>query len=205
MKKYLFIAIVISFACSFDLSAQEKQDNFATKGVLEYGGGFGFSGEIYEKNTPSKSAFHIFIMPELNYYIIDYVHLGIVPVFHYSYYKYSYSDYGATVSHTFKTISCGPELSLGYTIKLTGLMFLDLSPVFGYLYYKTYSNNGSSDYKYEQIFYGLDLSLKYIIGTTIININLDQHYYDYSNSKNELMESNHYQFYVGLGLTAFIK
>jgi len=193
---FLYIFLLFSVFSSTTLFAYEI---FATKGIFEYGGSISSTGMFYVNSSDIKSQSSISIAPILNYYIFDNINIGFIPVFSYSYYDIIDED-TTYIKHAF---SLGPQLSIGYTYNITDKVFIDFSPLIQYSYSKSFWND---DYNYslKSMLYGFNLTLKYLIGNTIINIFINQGYRDYSSIDNTYIPANYYFIKFGLGISSFI-
>jgi hypothetical protein len=196
-RRMTYLNVLLFFIFVSNLFAADKQ-NFATKGILEFGGGISANGTFYENNANEKSSFSIGLTPRLNYYFIDCVHLGLVPVFSYSY--YNQKDNSSSNITNNKMLLIGPQLSAGYTFKLSDSLFFDFSPFFQYNYLKYYYKNKSFNNSETFLKYGLDISLKYNIGNVLINTTLTQEYIDFVDTSS----SDRYEILLGIGFTAYL-
>ena len=90
MKKLLTVLFALVLFVGFS-----QAQNFGKKGVIEVGGGLGFSSTTAVANgeTADESLTNISVMPYVGYFIIDGLELGVNPL------GFSYSKFGDN-SHT---------------------------------------------------------------------------------------------------------
>jgi hypothetical protein len=199
--KIINLFIIVLSVCFLTplVFADEEKNNFATKGIFEYGGSISTSGVFYENgnNEYLRSKFSISFHPLLNYYIIDKIHIGLVPYITYSYYdvKVTYPNYAKHL------IFLGPSFSMGYTFNLTDRLFFDISPSIEYEYGLSIYHN-SDNVSYNALYYYLPLFLKYLIGNTLIGVYLAPGYHDYIGNKPP-ESSNYFAINLGIGITFF--
>ena len=92
MKKFFYLLTITFIVGSISLSAQ----NFAKKGIVELGGGLGFTSTTYVFNGESldDSQTSFWFYPYVGYFIINNVELGIIP-------RFSTSSYGDLSDNSF--------------------------------------------------------------------------------------------------------
>lgn len=205
MRKRMLSMIVLSTCFLIPVAfADERASNFAAKGVLEFGGSFSTSGIFYndENNEYLRSRFSIQFDPILNYYFIDKIHIGLVPYLNYTYYDVR-SNYTTNPDYAKHQFFFGPSFSFGYTIRLAENLFLDASPSLEYEHYFVIFHSSSSNKDYDALYYFLRLSLKYLIGNTLIGINLAPGYHEYIGVK-PLQSSNYFEINFGIAISFFV-
>ena len=180
MKKNFYIIFLILMIFTFKTSNAEEKTSFATKGIIELGGSIDAYKRTYQNND---STYELEFDPEMNYYIYNNVHIGFVPSIIYEY------NYSKDLSDS-KLIYFGPQVLIGYTFKFAETLFFDLSPFYRYTIGKWYINNNNyKDVKSRQIFYGINLSLKYVVGNVLINTTLSHGYFKYHDNNNYKIEN----------------
>jgi len=89
MKKFFYFLALTLVIGSVSLSAQ----NFAKKGIWEFGGSIGFSSVtyVYDGESADDAASSFMFDPYIGYFVIDCLELGLVPSFE----TYSLGDYSS--------------------------------------------------------------------------------------------------------------
>lgn len=79
MKKFFYLLTIILIVGSVSLSAQ----NFANKGVWEFGGGIGFSSTtyVYDGESGDDALTSFMFEPYIGYFVINSLELGLIPSF----------------------------------------------------------------------------------------------------------------------------
>ena len=174
MKTYIIILINFFFLTlvTFSKEGAEKENysKFSEASTIEIINlaSFSYRKSTYKNEGRKTDLISLHLGLGLNYYVIDKFYIGFAPNFSYSYIKDSHID---TYKNGNSNIGFSPTISLGYTLRLSDNLFLDLSVGGGY--YITSSSENKSFY----IFTGP--ILKWDIRNGLINLGLS---YNYNNS-----------------------
>ncbi|HOO71825.1 MAG TPA: hypothetical protein PK926_08680 [Spirochaetota bacterium] len=170
MKKFFFGILIVMLCSSYSFARKGGSKGYATTGVVELSGSAGFSGSrIFagDSNNDDFSRINFYLKPSVDYFIIHGFHIGLAPDFEV---LSSIYDDGSI-----NQISIGPVLSPGYCFKLTDMLFLDVSPAFGF-HYLTYTDSGDRSASYydddKYITFQVDVKLKIAVGHALVNVGL---------------------------------
>lgn len=144
---------------------------YAEAGVVELSGGASFSYNSYFAAAPnpgySESQFHL--LPGVDYFFRDQLHVGLNPGL-----RFTYISYEMSTPSVRRVFSVAPMITMGYTIPVNEMLFFDLSfgAGFSYIAASNFFATGFDD----ELSLRLLPSMKWQFGNTLISCGLSLGY-----------------------------